>query len=264
MRVAYAVEGDGPVVVLVHSSASGRRQWRTLTAALADRFRVAALDLVGYGDMPAWSRSGAQRLAEQSKLVHGVIEELGEPIALVGHSFGATVALDAAAGLGERLPGLVLIEPNPFSLLRDDGRPEWADAAALRDAVKAAAGSGDLAPAAERFADYWNGAGTWAALGDERRAALARALEPNVHEWDSVMDADGDTVSAVRAATLVVTARDTVATIAAIAAVLARLRPDWRFAQVDGGGHMAPLTRPDLVDPIVASFLDGLARGSTP
>jgi pimeloyl-ACP methyl ester carboxylesterase len=262
LGVGYTVDGDGPVVVLVHSSVSGRRQWRTLTAALADRFRVVALDLLGYGDTPSWTGEGTQRLPEQSELVRQVADRVGEPLALVGHSFGATVALDAAATLGASLAGLVLIEPNPFALLRDAGAPEWSEAAALRDAVKAAAAADDLTPAAERFADYWNGPGTWASLDEDRRAAFARALAPNVHEWDAVLDADAATVEAVRAATLVVTARDTVATIAAIAGVLEQLRPDWRFTQVDDGGHMAPLIRPDLVDPLVAAFLDQVAQKS--
>jgi len=39
-----------------------------------------------------------------------------------------------------------------------------------------------------------------------------------------------------------------------IAALLTRSCPTWTFQEVTGG-HMAPLTRPDLVTPIVASFL---------
>lgn len=256
MRVGYSVEGHGPVVVLVHSSAGGRRQWTSLTAELVDRFRVAAVDLLGYGDTPPWAGQGRQRLREQSALVDAVLEALGPPFALVGHSFGATVVLDAAAGLGSALPALVLLEPNPFSLLREEGAAEWAEAAALRDAVKAAAAAGDLSPAAARFVDYWNGTGAWAALNEDQRARLSRALEPNVYEWDSVLDADSGTVSAVRAATLVLTAEDTAPTIAAIVALLERSRPDWHFARLATGGHMAPVTRPELVNPVVASFLD--------
>jgi hypothetical protein len=32
--------------------------------------------------------------------------------------------------------------------------------------------------------------------------------------------------------------------------------PHWTFREIAGGGHMAPLTRPDLVNPIIAEFLD--------
>lgn len=185
----------------------------------------------------------------------------GTPFALVGHSFGASVALCAAAELGEQLHTLVLLEPNPFSLLRDAGAPEHAEAAALRDAVQAAALDNGWERAAERFADYWNGPGTWATMSDERRRSFAAALPPNAHEWDAVMDAPArEYVSAVRAATHVISTRDTVGTIARIVSLLETMRPDWSYARLDRGGHMAPLSAPELVDPLVASILDRAAQ----
>lgn len=246
-----------PLVVLLHSSVSGRRQWRSLTAALEGRYRVVAPDLLGYGDAPAWSGGRPQRLEDQAAVVHRLAAAAGPPLALVGHSFGGSVALCAAAGLGGSLPGLVLLEPNPFSLL--EGLPEHDEVLALRAGVKAAAASGEWAAAAERFADYWNGAGTWAAMPAERRAAFAAALPPNADEWDAVMSAPaGEHAAAVRAETHVITARDTVAPIARIAELLERLRPDWSFTRIERGGHMAPLTAPELVNPLVAEALDAL------
>jgi len=263
VTAGYGVVGTGPVVILVHSSVSGRRQWRSLTALLEDRFRVVALDLIGYGETPAWAEGRPQQLSDQSALVHEVVDEVGAPLALVGHSLGGSVALCAAAELGDRLPGLVLLEPNPFSLLDETAPEEYREAAALRDAVKSAGDSGDWAAAAERFADYWNGAGTWAAMDDARRDAFGAALKPNYHEWDAVMGAPVRRyVSAVAAATHVVSARDTVQPIARIVTMLEEMRSDWKFSRLDGGGHMAPLTRPELVNPIVASALDDLVRRS--
>jgi len=252
MATGYEVSGAGPVVILVHSSVSGRRQWRSLTEALAGRYRVVALDLIGYGDRPPWNEPRPQRLTDQSALVRAIAEEVGEPLALVGHSFGGSVAMCAAAEMGARLPGLVLLEPNPFSLLRDQWPEEYREAAALRDAVKA----GDAA----QFVDYWNGAGTWEAMGADRRRSFAEALKPNYHEWDAVMDAPAERyVSAITASTHVVSADDTVPAIARIVSLLEEVRPDWRFTRIEGGGHMAPLTRPELVDPVVAFALDDLA-----
>ena len=259
----YARSGDGPVVVLVHSSVSGRRQWRSLTSALEDRFQVVAIDLIGYGDRPPWGGNRPQQLSDQSALIHEVSEQIGTPLALVGHSFGASVALCAAAELGNRLDGLVLLEPNPFSLLRETAATEYEEAEALRDAVKAAGDNGAWSSAAERFADYWNGPGTWTRMPPERREAFARALPPNYHEWDAVMDAPARRyVSAVTAVTHVVSASDTAAPIAKIVSILAAIRPDWHIAQIDDGGHMAPLTRPDVVNAIVASALDDLVDTS--
>ena len=88
---------------------------------------------------------------------------------------------------------LVLIETNPFDLLAQHGRQRaYAEAVALRDCVKTCGDRGEWAIAAERFADYWGGAGTWRGMRLERRAAFAQALMPNYFEWDAVMN-DGTT-----------------------------------------------------------------------
>jgi hypothetical protein len=42
--------------------------------------------------------------------------------------------------------------------------------------------------AAEKFADYWVGAGTWREMSLDRRLAFSEALKPNLFEWDAVMD----------------------------------------------------------------------------
>ena len=50
LKVDYSDDGEGQPVVLVHSSASGNRQWRALVEVLKDRYRVLALNLYGYGE----------------------------------------------------------------------------------------------------------------------------------------------------------------------------------------------------------------------
>ena len=50
-KVDYLEAGSsGPVVMLVHSSVSGARQWRRLMDALKDQCRVRAANLFGYGE----------------------------------------------------------------------------------------------------------------------------------------------------------------------------------------------------------------------
>ena len=55
VTVDYLEAGSfGPVVVLVHSSVSGARQWRRLMDDLKGDFRVRAVNLFGYGKTPSW------------------------------------------------------------------------------------------------------------------------------------------------------------------------------------------------------------------
>jgi pimeloyl-ACP methyl ester carboxylesterase len=248
-----------PVVMLVHSSASGARQWRRLMEDLKDQFRVRAVNLFGYGKTPPWPGRTAQTLDDQARLVETALPEHADEICLVGHSFGACVAMKTAARLAGRVTRLVLLEANPFSLLAQAGRGEaFAEAIALRDCIKTFGARGEWATAAERFADYWGGAGSWQTMTPDRRAAFAEAIKPNVFEWDAVLN---DTTSAEQwaahlpAATLALYDPGTVLPVREIAAILRQSCRAWTHQEVPGAGHMAPLTQPDRINPLVSQFL---------
>lgn len=261
MHAVDTVEaGSGPLVVLVHSSVAGARQWRRLMSDLENRFHLIAVNLYGYGGTPAWTGPARQRLEDQAGLVEAALPDDAGRLSIVGHSFGGSVAMTAAAKLGTRVDKLVLLEPNPFHLLDQHGRREaLAECLELGSWIKQGGASGDWTTAAERFADYWGDAGTWAAMPEERRATFTAALKPVFHEWDAVI---GETITlddwarALPDQTLVVSDKETVRPIREIVALMRAACPSWRFQHIAAGGHMAPLTRPDLVNPIVAAFLE--------
>ena len=263
LTIDYTDDGAGPPVVLLHSSVSGNRQWRALAGELRADFRPLALNLYGYGATTPWPGAAPQSLYAQAQLVVALCAELPGPVHLVGHSFGGAVALKAAALLGARVGSLTLLEPNPFALLRQAGRWEaYLEARALRDHVKCFGALGDWPAVAARFADYWLGDGAWAAMPEKRRAAFVEALPPNFHEWDAVMDeeAAADECRALRAPTLVVSDPATRRPIREIVALLADACPHWSFQTIAEGGHMAPLTRPELINPLVRQFLADASR----
>ncbi len=255
--------GSGNTVMLVHSSVSGASQWRRLIDDLKDDFHVRAVNLYGYGRTPPWSRDVPQTLNDQARLVEAALPSDADPVFLVGHSFGGSVAMKVAARLSDRVAGLVLLETNPFYLLEQAGRKDaFAEAVDLRDCIKEFGARGEWSAAAERFADYWGGTGSWQRMSVERRAAFAAAIKPNYFEWDAVMN---ETTTAKQWArllprsTLLITARDTVLPIREIAAILRLACPQWTSEEIASGGHLAPLSHPELVNPLVKAFL-GLRR----
>jgi pimeloyl-ACP methyl ester carboxylesterase len=258
-KIEHTDEGQGPPAVLIHSSVSANRQWRALSESLKDRYRVLAINLFGYGQTTSWPENSSQSLYAQAQLVLALAEELSGPIHLVGHSFGGSVALKAAMLLGSRIRSLTLLEPNPFYLLRQAGRTTaFLEARLLRDHVKCFGSLGDWPTVAERFADYWLGDGSWASMPEKRRAAFIESLPPNLYEWDAVMD-EQTTITEWKALTpnvLVVSDNATRLPIREIVDIFAQACPHWSFRLVTEGGHMAPLTRPDLVNPIICEFLD--------
>jgi pimeloyl-ACP methyl ester carboxylesterase len=254
----FVEAGSGPTVMLVHSSVSGARQWRRLIDDLKADFHVRAVNLFGYGRTPPWPMDQPQTLEDQARLVETALPPGDEPFCLVGHSFGAVVAMKVALRLSGRIDKLVLLETNPFYLLKQAGRTKaFAEAMDLRNCVKTFGARGEWAIAAERFADYWGGAGSWQAMTPDRRAAFTAAMKPNYSEWDAVMDETtpvGQWAGLLPYETLVASDPDTVLPVRALTALLRRACPHWTYTDI-AGGHMAPLTRPDLINPLVKSFL---------
>ena len=250
---------SGPVVMLVHSSVSGARQWRRLMDDLKGQFRVRAVNLFGYGKTPPWPSRRIQSLRDQARLVEAALPIDADEIYLVGHSFGGSVAMKAAARLPGRVSKLVLLETNPFSLLAQAGRVDaFAEAMDLRDYVKKCGSLGKWEMAAEKFADYWGGAGSWRHMSSERRTAFAEALKPNIFEWDAVMNETTSVeqwASQLPRSTLLVHDPDTALPVREIAAILRTSCRAWTHQEVPGAGHMAPLTCPDLINPLVSLFL---------
>ena len=87
-RVAYDVAGDGPLVVLAPGMGDLRAVYREVAGALlAAGHRVVSTDLRGHGDSDTTFRSsGVQAIADD---LTALLEHLGEPAALVGHSVSA-------------------------------------------------------------------------------------------------------------------------------------------------------------------------------
>src|SRR5262249_12208347 len=207
-----------------------------------------------YGRAPGGRAERTQTLDAQGRVVGAALPSEAREICLVGHSFGAAVAMKAAARLGSRVGKLVLLETNPFNLLAQHGRTEaFAEAQALRDCVKTCGARGQWAIAAEAFADYWGGTGTWDGMKPERRAAFAQAMQANCFEWDAVMN-DATTAEQWAALlprdTLLIADSRSARPVREITAILRRACPAWAYRDVPGAGHMAPLTRPDLINPL--------------
>jgi pimeloyl-ACP methyl ester carboxylesterase len=256
----YLDVGTGPAVVLVHSSASGNRQWRLLIESLQTRYRVIAVNLFGYGGTSRWPAERPLTAADEAGLVAAAAELASEPVALVGHSLGGAVALEAAARLAERVRVVVAFEPILFGYLPIYGPPNAADEiAGLAHRFNALAQRGDWDAAGACFIDYWAAPGTWAAMSQERRQNTMAMLPPVVHEWTmgigGIRPLDG--WRAIRAPVHLIHAADTRAPTQAIVRLLAQTYPDWHTHEVPSGGHMAPLARPDLVNPLIAAAIDG-------
>src|SRR3569833_2155403 len=111
--LAYDVTGDsGPLVVLAHGLGDSRQAYRFVAPELAAAgYRVATIDLRGCGESSAsWPSYTQEAIADD---LLALVQHLGGPATLVGHSFAGGAATIAAV----KRPSLVtaLIEVGPFT-----------------------------------------------------------------------------------------------------------------------------------------------------
>lgn len=107
--VSYQRYGCGPPLVLVHGSFSDHHaNWEFVGPLFQERFTVYAIARRGRGETDA---TEGHSLDDEGRDVAAVVREIGEPVFLLGHSYGAQAALAAAAEVPDRVRKLVLYEP---------------------------------------------------------------------------------------------------------------------------------------------------------
>jgi 2-hydroxymuconate-semialdehyde hydrolase len=92
-ELAYADEGEGHAVLLIHGFPTSSHLWRDLVPVLAPRARTIAVDLLGYGDSEKPRDPAGLTVRAQAGYVRELIDALGlDRPAAVGHDIGGGVA----------------------------------------------------------------------------------------------------------------------------------------------------------------------------
>jgi pimeloyl-ACP methyl ester carboxylesterase len=105
--IAFWRTGHGPPLLLVHgATADHTTTWRSVLPELERSFTVYAMDRRGRGGSGDGGSYDLQREAED---IAAVTESIGEPVNVLGHSYGALAALEASL-LTVRLRRLILYE----------------------------------------------------------------------------------------------------------------------------------------------------------
>lgn len=104
--IAYQRAGSGPPIVLVHGTLGVSKRW-PIVPLLEPHFTVITFDRRGRGDSGDGPDYSLEREAED---IAALASAIGGGVSLLGHSFGALCALEAAL-LIPRLRHLILYEP---------------------------------------------------------------------------------------------------------------------------------------------------------
>ncbi|HLT48469.1 MAG TPA: alpha/beta hydrolase [Rubricoccaceae bacterium] len=105
--IGYWMSGPGPPLLLVHGTTADHRRWAAVSPRLERHFSVYAMDRRGRGGSTDAPDYDVMREAED---VAAVLDRIGEPAAVLAHSYGAVCALEGAL-LADNVRKMVLYEP---------------------------------------------------------------------------------------------------------------------------------------------------------
>jgi pimeloyl-ACP methyl ester carboxylesterase len=251
-RIALWRSGSGPPVLLVHgATADHTTTWRLVRPDLERRFTVYAMDRRGRGGSGDASPYELRREAED---VAAVIEAIGEPVSVVGHSYGALVALEAAL-LQPKLARLILYEGVPLrgaelyrpeAVARLEALVEAGDLEGMLESMYR-----DLVEMSPEELELMRGQhDAWTA-----RVRNARTL-PRELEAERGYVFQPDRFEGLRTPTLLLVGGDSPPREMENARGVAEALPDARVAVLPGQQHAAMYTAPELLVRVVGGFLE--------
>ncbi len=254
--LAYWRCGEGPPLVMVHGTAADHSRWGPVLPALEDHFTVYAVDRRGRGGS---GDSDDYAIAREFEDIAAVVDSLGEPVDLLGHSYGGLLALEAAL-LSQNVRRLMLYDPGievpgeeiypsevverMYALLEAGDR-----AGVIETTMRKVAG---LPP---ETVEYMRTLPVWQSRVDaahtiprELRAIKSYRFDPGRFEnlaTPTLLLSGGDSPAAMRKAA------------EAVDAAL----PDSRLVVMEGQGHSAMDTGTDRFTAEVLSFLEATRGG---
>lgn len=238
-NIDYDAGGDGPTMVLVPGSCSTGAAWRPVVASCNGEFRCVTTSLPGYGGTAERRPAGDPSIAYLAEVVESVVREAGEPVHLVGHSFGGLVSLAVALRKRVQLASIAMLEPPAIELLLERGEDEHYRTFGRMAEAYMAAFSGGERDAIAAMIDFYGGAGTFASWPSRVRAYAVATTAVNITDWASAYSfaLSADMLRAVDIPALVVCGEASHPTMRRLCALVSECIADAGLASVDSAAH---------------------------
>lgn len=259
-RLFYQRSGSGAPILLLHSSGCTGGSWQRMVSELGAGFTSYTPDLAGYGQSSCDYIGEGSTLWDEAEFVAPLLWDAEERFHLIGHSFGGAVALATALAWPERIRSLTLYEPTAFSILRHrDGedREQFDVIRRVADDMRKFISEGSSHRAMALFVDFWNGVGTWDQMSMTQQYGLSLLAKKMVRDFHMLFDEkwNVEDFGRLRFPVALLKGEKSSPVAIRVADVLANLIPQARLIEIQNAGHMAPVTQPRIVAPVIAEHL---------
>ncbi len=238
--IGFQHSGSGQPLLLVHGTTADHGRWLPIAPRLEEHFSVYAMDRRGRGGS---GDSSDYHILREAEDVVAVLDALGEPVYVLGHSYGAVCSLEAAV-LTDRVSRLILYEP-PIPT----GLPMYPPN--FPDRMQALIDSGDLEVALELFfrevvkmpeheLNVYRQLPAW-----KMRIQLAPTI-PRELVIDRTYDFDAEKFGGMQTPTMLLLGGDSPPMFRRATALVDSVLPNSRVVTLPGQEHVAMDMDPDL------------------
>lgn len=257
----WRAEGTGQRPALfLHCSLGHSGAWGGLVSVFKPDLKIIAMDLPGHGHSGPWDRDmGWQE--QSARMAIALLETFEAPADIIGHSFGATVALRIAVTRPELVRSLTLAEPVLFSAAQETGRPEFERHLEEVEMMPKWLAIGKKEKVAQYFSKMWGTGQPWSDIAETQRHYMMDRIEIIITGAQSVFGVGEDVlslgqISEIKAPVLLLEGDKTHEIIPAIQDALEAALKHVERAIIPGARHMVPLTHVAEVSSKMRQFLN--------
>jgi pimeloyl-ACP methyl ester carboxylesterase len=257
MDLAYADEGPGPVVILLHGFPLSKSMWEEQLSGIGSIYRVIAPDLRGFGESPV--PEGVYTMDAMADDVVELLEtlEIMGPVVVGGLSMGGYVALSIAARYPTRVKALILMDTRAGADTPEVAQGREATAKAVLAADSAATVVESMLPRIFSKLTLEQHPERVEPMKAVMRQTTPQGIAGALRGMASRPDRRAD-LPKIAVPTLVLVGEEDILTPPAEAKAMAEAIPNARLEVIPKAAHMAPYENPSAVNAAILGFLKGL------
>ena len=257
MTFDYIEQGQGPALLFLPGSYSSHAAWRGVQKALRGSYRLISTSLPGYGGTAEFRDPDTRDMSAMADFVARLVERAGEPVHLVGHSYGGLAVLASVLAEKVRPLSLVTFEANPIFSRRGNAGYPWEGAVDDMFGSFKAAVAADHPDAAAIIIDFWGRPGAFAAMPEGFQDLCRASARTNLIDWQSAIGFTPDVTdySAITVPATIVRGEHANASIVDVSNEIVNAAERAALRVVPGSGHFLISTHPSECAAIIDAHM---------
>jgi len=261
-NIDYKECGNGPAVLFIPGSFSTPSAWTAMQKALPQQYRFVSTSLCGYGSTDETRSTDNFGMDHLVRTIEAVAKEIGEPVHLVGHSFGGTVAFASAISGTFDVLSITTFEANPVTMIYECGDHQLFEATKkISDEYEAAFHSGER-DAAGRIIDFWGGDGSFDAMPKYVQEYCRQTTASNILDWHTAFSFKATISDYSTLSVPVLLARGAYSNLQMlkITETLQACIPNQRSAVIEDASHFLITSHPNACADLLGEFLQEIVN----